>query len=124
MKSYLLLVYIVCFYFFEFFPSLRFYNNKKIQKINRYLTFHDYDNRQVKMILNNDKETFFKNKKVSNSQFYFNYQFLTYSNIHETFENLSLKYPKLISTYTAQDKYGIPHPVGDCDSKKFNSFHL
>jgi|LauGreDrversion4_2_1035121.scaffolds.fasta_scaffold114554_4 hypothetical protein len=118
MKSNLLKAYIVCFYLYELISSLKFIDPKKIQKINRFLNFHNHDNRQVQMILNNKKERFFQQKNKSESKFHFNYFYLSYTSILETFENLVNKYPKLITTYTAQSKYGLPHPIGDCDSKK------
>jgi hypothetical protein len=121
MKSYLLKAYIVFFYLYELVSSLKFIDPKKIRKINRFLTFHNHDNRQVQMILNNKKESFFPKKRNTVSKFNFNYFYLSYNNILETFESLVNKYPKLITTYTAQGKYGLPYPVGDCDSKKFHS---
>ncbi len=119
MKSYLLKAYIICFYLYEVISSLKFIDPKKIQKINRFLSFHSHDNRQVQMILNNKKGRFFQHKRKSETKFNFNYFYLSYTSILETFQNLVNKYPKLITTYTAQAKFGLPYPIGDCDSKKF-----
>ncbi len=45
------------------------------------------------------------------------FQYYSYTEVLETFENLALTCPQFIKIDYAQDRYGLPHPAGTCDGK-------
>lgn len=94
-------------------------NPKKDFRLQKYLNYHASDSRQISLIKNLKSEDFFQNSHLKGKETdNLNYKYLPYIKIHDLFDSLSQKYPKLILTYTAQEKYKLPNPVGDCGGKR------
>ena len=52
-------------------------------------------------------------KKVN----YFQYEYYEYNDIAESLKDMAEKYPDLVKLETAQKRFNLPHPGGDCSHK-------
>jgi hypothetical protein len=105
---------------FNFALNLKIIDQEKQFKIRQYLRYHPQDIRQINMIANNKKDDFFlMNYFNGHQRSTNNYKYKSYLEILEHFQSLSIKYPQLVTIYTAQEKFHLPNPVGDCGGKKY-----
>lgn len=109
-----------CLITVSFLLSLNFLSSNKhfLRNQAQINTNRPLDVRQIMMMKSSKKENFFPafsyfmQEDVSRNS----YKYLSYNDINRSFEEMAQNYPKLIEVYTAQKRFNLPHPIGNCGS--------